>query len=133
MAVARQLVRLTLTGMARNRDVAVKILTAAHAGDPDSVRRFEKEARAVASLSHPNVVPLFDVGGTVTPDRFLVDKVMLDVVGTHIADKHVELTPDGMRDVEPEVEPLTGRRIRHALLHLPGRVVRDAELDVSRT
>jgi serine/threonine protein kinase len=44
------------------RDVAVKILTAAHAGDPDSVRRFEKEARAVASLSHPNVVPLFDVG-----------------------------------------------------------------------
>jgi tetratricopeptide (TPR) repeat protein len=44
------------------RDVAVKILTAALAGDPDSVRRFEKEARAVASLSHPNVVPLFDVG-----------------------------------------------------------------------
>ena len=44
------------------RDVAVKILTAALAGDPDSVRRFEKEARAVAALSHPNVVPLFDVG-----------------------------------------------------------------------
>ncbi|HEX9149311.1 MAG TPA: protein kinase, partial [Thermoanaerobaculia bacterium] len=44
------------------RDVAIKILTVANAGDPDSVRRFEKEARAVASLSHPNVVPLFDVG-----------------------------------------------------------------------
>jgi tetratricopeptide (TPR) repeat protein len=44
------------------REVAIKILTAAHSGDPDSVRRFEKEARAVASLSHPNVVPLFDVG-----------------------------------------------------------------------
>jgi serine/threonine protein kinase len=44
------------------REVAIKILTPAHAGDPDSVRRFEKEARAVASLSHPNVVPLFDVG-----------------------------------------------------------------------
>ncbi|HEX6020422.1 MAG TPA: cytochrome P450 [Solirubrobacter sp.] len=42
------------------------------------------------------------VGGTVTPDRFLVDKVMLDVVETHIADKHVELTPEGLRDVEPE-------------------------------
>jgi TolB-like protein len=44
------------------REVAVKILPRTHAADPESVHRFEKEARAVASLSHPNVVPLFDVG-----------------------------------------------------------------------
>jgi serine/threonine protein kinase len=44
------------------REVAIKILPAVHAADPESIRRFEKEARAVASLSHPNVVPLFDVG-----------------------------------------------------------------------
>ena len=44
------------------RAVAVKILPAVHAADPDSIRRFEKEARAVASLSHPNVVTLLDVG-----------------------------------------------------------------------
>jgi serine/threonine protein kinase/tetratricopeptide (TPR) repeat protein len=44
------------------RDVAIKILPPAFAADPENIRRFEKEARAVASLSHPNVVPLFDVG-----------------------------------------------------------------------
>jgi len=44
------------------REVAIKILSADTASDPDSVRRFEKEARAVASLSHPHIVPLFDVG-----------------------------------------------------------------------
>ncbi len=44
------------------REVAIKILPADTAGDPDSIRRFEKEARAVASLSHPHIVPLFDVG-----------------------------------------------------------------------
>jgi serine/threonine protein kinase len=44
------------------RDVAVKIITGTQAGDSDSIRRFEKEARAVASLSHPNIVPLFDIG-----------------------------------------------------------------------
>jgi len=44
------------------RDVAIKILPPAFAADPESVRRFEKEARAVASLSHPNVVTLLDVG-----------------------------------------------------------------------
>jgi pyruvate, water dikinase len=43
------------------------------------------------------------VGGTVTPDRFLVDKVMLEVVETELADKHIELVPGGeLREVEPE-------------------------------
>ncbi|HYR46689.1 MAG TPA: serine/threonine-protein kinase, partial [Thermoanaerobaculia bacterium] len=44
------------------REVAVKILSADTATDPESIRRFENEARAVASLSHPHIVPLFDVG-----------------------------------------------------------------------
>jgi eukaryotic-like serine/threonine-protein kinase len=48
--------------MRLGREVAIKILPAAFAADPESVRRFEKEARAVASLSHPNVVTLLDVG-----------------------------------------------------------------------
>jgi formylglycine-generating enzyme required for sulfatase activity len=44
------------------RDVAVKLLTPALAGDPRALRRFEREARAVAALAHPNIVSLFDVG-----------------------------------------------------------------------
>ena len=44
------------------REVAIKILSPDTASDPESIRRFEKEARAVASLSHPHIVPLFDVG-----------------------------------------------------------------------
>ncbi len=44
------------------REVALKILAAGLSSDPESVRRFDKEAKAVASLSHPNVVTLLDVG-----------------------------------------------------------------------
>jgi serine/threonine-protein kinase len=44
------------------REVAIKILPAAFAADSESIRRFEKEAHAVASLSHPNIVTLLDVG-----------------------------------------------------------------------
>jgi hypothetical protein len=44
------------------RDVAIKILPENLATDPSRLRRFEQEARTVASLSHPNVVALYDIG-----------------------------------------------------------------------
>jgi len=44
------------------REVAIKVLPERFAGDEDFARRFQKEARAVAALSHPNVVAIYDVG-----------------------------------------------------------------------
>jgi Tol biopolymer transport system component len=45
-----------------HREVAIKVLPEALAGDPAALARFEREARAVAALSHPNILGLFDVG-----------------------------------------------------------------------
>jgi len=44
------------------RDVAVKVLPSHVAGDPELRQRFEREARALATLSHPHICPVFDVG-----------------------------------------------------------------------
>src|ERR1700677_1145565 len=44
------------------REVALKILPAAFASDPDRVRRFEQEGRAAAALNHPNIVVIYDAG-----------------------------------------------------------------------
>jgi serine/threonine protein kinase len=44
------------------RAVAVKVLSARRAHDPDRLLRFEQEARVVAALSHANVLALHDVG-----------------------------------------------------------------------
>ena len=44
------------------RDVALKLVAPRLASHPPSLRRFEREARAVAALSHPNIVALHDVG-----------------------------------------------------------------------
>jgi TolB-like protein/tetratricopeptide (TPR) repeat protein len=44
------------------RDVAIKVLPAEFAADPDRLRRFEQEARAAGQLNHPNIVALYDVG-----------------------------------------------------------------------
>ncbi|MGE5590847.1 MAG: Stk1 family PASTA domain-containing Ser/Thr kinase, partial [Bacillota bacterium] len=45
-----------------HRPVAVKVLRQQYTADDDFVRRFKREAQAAASLSHPNVVSIYDVG-----------------------------------------------------------------------
>lgn len=45
-----------------NRMVAIKALKTEFLGDSDFIRRFETEAQAAASLSHPNIVSVHDVG-----------------------------------------------------------------------
>ena len=44
------------------RDVAVKVLPSHLAEDPSALARFEREAKAIAALSHPNILGIFDVG-----------------------------------------------------------------------
>ena len=44
------------------RDVAVKVLPEAIAQHPDVLARFEREARAVAALNHPNILGIYDFG-----------------------------------------------------------------------
>jgi serine/threonine-protein kinase len=44
------------------RDVAVKVLPDSLATDADALARFEREAKAVASLSHPHLLAIFDFG-----------------------------------------------------------------------
>ena len=43
------------------RDVAIKLLPATFARDPDRLRRFTKEAQACAALNHPNILSIFQV------------------------------------------------------------------------
>lgn len=49
-----------------DREVALKVLSPNLAADPANAQRFLQEARMLASLEHPHVVPVYEVG--VTPD-----------------------------------------------------------------
>ena len=44
------------------RDVAIKVLASFVANDTDRLRRFEREARAVAALNHPNILAVYHMG-----------------------------------------------------------------------
>lgn len=45
-----------------NRQVALKILPASFAADPDRLQRFAQESRAAAALNHPNILSIYDIG-----------------------------------------------------------------------
>jgi Tol biopolymer transport system component len=64
-----------------HRDVAIKVLPAVATADADRQARFEQEARAAASLNHPNIVAVFDVGtydasGAEQPATYIVSELL---------------------------------------------------------
>ncbi len=72
-----------------NRIVAVKILAQKWAGDDTSVKRLYREARASASLNHPNIVQGIDVGFAAGVHYFAMEYVEGPSVGKRLDDGHV--------------------------------------------
>jgi serine/threonine-protein kinase len=62
-----------------NRDVAIKFLPDSFAADPDRLARFQREARVLAALNHPNIAAIYSV-----EDRALVLEL---VEGPTLADR----------------------------------------------
>jgi tRNA A-37 threonylcarbamoyl transferase component Bud32/tetratricopeptide (TPR) repeat protein len=58
------------------RDVALKVMVAQIADDPELKTRFEREARAVAKMTHPNVVTVFDLGNHVDGSPFIAMELL---------------------------------------------------------
>ena len=45
-----------------NRNVAIKVLREEFVNDEEFIKKFRRESQAAASLSHPNIVNVYDVG-----------------------------------------------------------------------
>ncbi len=71
-----------------DRDVAIKVLPPHLSEDPAALARFEREAKAVAALSHPNILAIFDFGserGTAYAVMELLDgRTLRDTLGTPV-------------------------------------------------
>jgi serine/threonine-protein kinase len=60
-----------------DRDVALKVLSAAASGDATASRRFAEEARVASALNHPRVVAVYDIGRT-GDDRLFIAMAYLE-------------------------------------------------------
>ena len=49
-----------------DRDVALKVLSEAFVSDPDRLARFQREAKVLASLNHPNIGGIYGLAFAVT-------------------------------------------------------------------
>src|SRR5205823_512519 len=77
-----------------DRIVAIKMLRAQLCYDPSNVKRFQKEAKAIARLSHPSLLNVYSVGATQNGQPYIVmdfveGKSLSDVIA---ADGQIEWT-----------------------------------------
>jgi serine/threonine protein kinase len=68
-----------------NRDVAIKVVPASVAGNPEACARFERESRAVAALSHPNILAIYDVGQSNGHPYSVMELLEGETLGARIA------------------------------------------------
>ncbi len=105
------------------RDVAVKVIAADSATDPDRLARFEQEARAAAALNHPNILAVFDIGsGSASHGPYIVSELLEgETLGARIA--------RGRLPVRTAIELATQVARALAAAHDKGIVHRDLKPD----
>ena len=67
------------------RDVAIKVLSPQIAADADALQRFEREARALASLNHPNIGAIYGVDGNAAQPALVLELVDGETLADRIA------------------------------------------------
>ncbi len=73
-----------------DRDVALKILPELFAADPDRLARFEREAKTLASLNHPNIAHVYDAGRSEATAYLVMELVDGDDLSELINQRHPE-------------------------------------------
>jgi eukaryotic-like serine/threonine-protein kinase len=106
------------------RPVAVKLLSAAHAGDEQFRARFRAEARFAAALSHPGIARVFDYGET----QFALLSRGVDPPGTPREGQFFQ-PPDGPRGAYLVMELVNGEPLS-AILERVGRLAPEVTLDI---
>ncbi len=82
------------TDVTLGREVAIKVLHPHLARRDDYQRRFQREARAVARLRHPNILEIYDYSGTESEQAYIVTQFIHGSTLRAFAEEHGPLLPE---------------------------------------
>ena len=71
--------------------MAIKVLLAQSSADLEARRRFEREARAIANLNHPNILTLHDIGSAGDVDYIVMEYLEGDTLAGFLATGHLPM------------------------------------------
>jgi serine/threonine protein kinase len=111
-----------------DRYVAIKVLPPLHADRPEFGERFEREAKAIAQLHHPNIVPIYDFGQD-GDYRFLVMRY-IDGATTLRDLMKTSLSLTQVTDLVGQVAAALGHAHRQGIIHRdvkPSNVMMDGQ------
>ena len=99
-----------------NREVAIKILRSELCTDPVSVVRFEREAQAATTLSHPNIVEIYDVG-EYKGHRYIVMEYVPGRTLKQVIRSRGSLEPDEAIDIEKQLVSAVSEAHHKGIIH----------------
>jgi serine/threonine protein kinase len=85
------------------RDVAIKVLPQEFTSDPDRLARFEREARMLATLNHPNICGIYGVDEQAGTRYLVLELVDGETVAARLADTAVPLTVQDALEIARQI------------------------------
>src|ERR1700693_2527206 len=98
-----------------DRIVAVKVLPEHLCSNPQLRERFEREARAISSLSHPHICPLYDVGHQDGIDYLVMEYLEGETLASRL--KKGPLPVDQMLQYAIQITDALDTAHRHGVIH----------------
>jgi Tol biopolymer transport system component len=107
-----------------DRTVAIKVLPEHRSSTPQARERFEREAKAISSLSHPHICPLYDVGHQDGIDYLVMEYLEGETLAHRL--KKGALPPDQVLQVAIQITDALDAAHRHWVIHRdlkPGNIM----------
>ena len=107
-----------------DRTVAIKVLPEHLSSNPQLRERFEREAKAISSLSHPHICPLYDVGHQDGIDYLVMEYLEGETLADRL--KKGPLPPDQVLQYAIQITDALDTAHRHGVIHRdlkPGNIM----------